>query len=229
MNFHSFTPPETFWFPLVAGAVAAIAVAAINTATTQAHAHATHSKNHRGPKVRANKWAWWSGDVFTASTWSFKDSWATNITAIGGAVGVVTGSTNPLQGLAPSLPTYPFVILGLLFGGTVALAPLIYAALARDPSPEGNNVVHGSVGGLLLSSTVTLFATFGELAAIAVFIDASTVTTGERWLLIGALSAAAFFIALYAVRSFRSLVTIAQAEAGGAPSLMNASGVSATL
>ena len=72
--------------------------------------------------------------------------------------------------------------------------------------------MNGSVGGLLLSSSVTLFAAFGELAAIAVFIDVSTVTTGERCLLIVALSAAAGFIGLYAIRSFRALVKIAPAE-----------------
>jgi hypothetical protein len=224
----SLDPPETFWIPLVAGAAGAVVVAFVIVVTTKVHARPVKGKR-TGPLVSANRLGWWTGDVFTPSTWSFKDSWATNITAFGAVLGVITGTTNPLQSLAPTVPSYPFVILGLLFGGTVALSPLVYAALAKSPSPDGKGSVNGSVGGLLISSTVTLFATFGELSAIAVFLDVSAVTTGERWLLIGALSAAALFVALYAIRSFRALVKFVPSGTKHASSLLNSSGVSATL
>lgn len=233
MMFIALTPPEAFWIPLVAGSVAALLVAIVLMVSTPIHNGAGLNDGH-GHQTRLTSLSpkWWTREVFTATTWSFKDSWATNVTAVGALLGVTTSSTTFLASVVPNSPlTSPvFIALGIFFGGAVGLSPLVYASFAKRPDPKHSGVVVGTVVGLLISTTITLFATFGELATVAVLVNESIATTGERWLLIAALSMSAVFVFIYALRSFRALTA---SESSGAQksksSLMNAEGSSATL
>jgi hypothetical protein len=256
----SFNAAETFWVPLAAGLVVSIAITVILMKTTPIIVSKTWVE-HRPRKHRHKQMDWWRQVVWTSAAWTFKDSWATNITAVAGVLGIVAGSSTPASMFAASSGATPseFVALGIIFGGTSVMAPLVYGALAKAPAkPESESLgkseakeddlaeyvptttsasttspsqVQGSIGGLLVASAMTLFAAMGGLAAFATFVDTSSITGGERWCLISAAAVAAFFIGLYAVRSFRALAMFAGSDepVKARPSLISGTQVSATL
>jgi hypothetical protein len=240
MTFAISLPHDVFWVPLLAGAFAALVVTAIQILTTplKSMSLSIHEKD-RSAKHKFYYCPWLAHPVYTASTWSFKDSWATNVTAIGAVLGTVTGSTTffPSASGAANPNALSFITLFIFLGGAAGLSPLIYASLAVKPPHNHPDFVSGTVGGLLLANTVTLFATLGELATVGMIVDVSSVTTGERILLIAALAFAAFFVIVYAIRSFWALAQAKQpspstgtpSHSTGKASLMNPDGNSATL
>jgi hypothetical protein len=97
--------------------------------------------------------------------WEAK-SWATTLTATGGLLGTVLGGV--------TFPSYPeqiskevLVNLNLFFGVLVVVGPFLFQALRRkEPTKEDRKAERfGTNLTLLLTSTVTLWAVFGQLGA----------------------------------------------------------------
>jgi hypothetical protein len=157
-----------------------------------------------GTTAARNNKNWLLHEVKAGSVWSGGDSWATNISAVGAVLGTIIGSAGVLKPIISVASSAAVTGLFITFGGAAALAPIVYAALARKP----DETVTASVGtrlGLFLAGAVTLFATFGELATIALLtwqLDASEV---ERYALVAAPVLASFAISVYSTRSLRLL------------------------
>jgi hypothetical protein len=84
----------------------------------------------------------WRIPLYAASAWTFRDSWATNITAIGAVVGTVLTATGSVGDLLPGLDLGRFSVLIALAGGITVFAPLLFSVLnyrfsRLDPATAG--------------------------------------------------------------------------------------------
>jgi hypothetical protein len=129
---------------------------------------------------------WVKSTVDAGPAWTLSDSWATNLAGAGGVLGSIvtaTGSSSfgsVLNGNA----IVAITVLFLIFGGTAALGPLTYGALAKTPDPDLGKTL-GYVWGFLSAAAVTLLAVMGELATVALLIwQASSSTPGKVVLVI---------------------------------------------
>jgi|tagenome__1003787_1003787.scaffolds.fasta_scaffold20762067_2 hypothetical protein len=119
----------------------------------------------------------------------FSDSYASKLTTVGALFGTFV-SAGVLPDDTVGLSKTAFVALNLVFGVAVAVAALVYVALQRrtwkkipltaKEKQAGSQQMEepklcGSVGGLLIASTVTIWAVLGELLTL--------------WLLFGELGA----------------------------------------
>jgi hypothetical protein len=98
--------------------------------------------------------------------WSF-DSWATNMTAGGAALGTVLASTT-LSKTAQPLSGDAFVAINLFFGLLVLAGPLLFQCI-RNPRKSATDQDAGQWGWnvtLLLACEVTLAAVVGQIAAL---------------------------------------------------------------
>lgn len=99
-------------------------------------------------------------------SWSFGDSWGSNI-AVGGAI-----LTQVLALLLPDQTRYlnktAYSGLSLVFGILILAAPTLYS-LARKPvvPPPTPPVYHGFVGVFIVASGVILWGALGQLATVA--------------------------------------------------------------
>lgn len=179
---------------------------------------------------------WTDIEVKAGSSWSFKDSWLTNVSAVGAVLAAVLAASGFLDEVAPGLSTMKFLGLGLLFGGMVLIGPLVYGALSRwkikpasDSEPSKVESV-GTVGGLTAASAVTLWGVYGQLCTLLALDVGSP---GDLWT--RAVLALLLFLAIGIVFVYgvRSLVHLAAPEGKrGAPAtrgLVTAPEASATL
>lgn len=84
----------------------------------------------------------WRIPLYAASAWTFHDSWATNITAIGAVIGTVLTATGSVGDLLPGLDLGRFSLLIALAGGITVFAPLLFSVLnyrfsRLDPATAG--------------------------------------------------------------------------------------------
>ena len=151
-----------------------------------------------------------SAPVSAGPAWSSSDSWATNISVLGGIIGTAAGATGGLQQYLPKDSTSGFVALTLLFGGAASLAPIVYAAFAKSTGiASGGGVVStvGTVAGLCIAAIVTLFAAQGELfLGIELARHSTTLTLGEVAFIIP-LALGAIIVCVYSYRSISQLIT----------------------
>lgn len=124
----------------------------------------------------------WLTQRMGSPTWSFSDSWGTNIAAVGALL-------NPLLSFS-ALPDQTFYLnknsnlcLSLIFGAVIALAPSIYS-LVRTPAPapppgSGTAIQYqGYVGFFILASLLTAWGAMGQVITIALlFAELSNVHT----------------------------------------------------
>jgi hypothetical protein len=98
------------------------------------------------------------------ASWSFKDSWASTATVIAAAFAGVFGQSDVLEAIFgdDTAPVFALAtVASAVAVGLVAAAPLVLQA-ARTPESEV------TVWGLLSAAVLTLAATGGELAVIAI-------------------------------------------------------------
>jgi hypothetical protein len=141
---------------------------------------------------------------FGDASWDFQKSWSSNLTVIGGIL-----ATTVASGALPSevAKSTRYAGLGLLFAVLALVAPFAFAA-TKDASG-------GFVWAFLITSLITLWATFGQLTtAYLLFGELQTDTSlpgFTTWLLLGIAIGAAVLLAVYAVNSIAS--TLDQQEA----------------
>lgn len=92
-------------------------------------------------------WAqFWSRSLYASAAWTFGDSWATNITAVGTVTSTVLAASGAVSGLLPGVDLGRFSLLITVAGGITVAAPLVFGALnyrfARvDPTTAGVAVI----------------------------------------------------------------------------------------
>jgi hypothetical protein len=126
--------------------------------------YGTLGKHSKTGRLRPKK----SDTAHVDATWSFRDSWVTNLSAVGAIVGTVLGASGLLSDALPGLSTGIFLGFNALYGLLVALAPVVYEACYKKSgtSPSGESQAgkpEPTYFGLLAAGTVVLWAVIGEL------------------------------------------------------------------
>lgn len=143
-----------------------------------------------------------------SATWSFKDSWATNITAAGAVLGAVVTATGSVTSAFPGVPLYRFALLNVVYAGMAAVAPVIVGL--GNTRPGGSQPTQICLGqkSLLAGSGVTLLALAGELTSFATLVWWSSAVTWARWVLIVVIALAGLVVLGYAVLATVSLYQV---------------------
>lgn len=112
--------------------------------------------------------------------WMLSSSWASTVTLFGAILdGLLISQVLPFDA-GIRLSGRDLILLSLVFGFVVVLAPFVYSATASRPSvpggappdgmpPAGTGmppVPEGSVGTFLIATALTMWAAFGQLATL---------------------------------------------------------------
>lgn len=153
------------------------------------------------------------GDPWRASatsTWSFKDSPVTNITAIGAVFGAVITATGAVVSAFPGVPLYRFSMLNAVYAGLAALGPVVAALGSRQARGAGqgdgtsSSVLLGTRS-LLAAGALTLMGLAGELTSLATLEWWSSAVLWARVLLMVGTGLAGLLMLVYAVPAVVSL------------------------
>src|SRR5262249_41574604 len=139
--------------------------------------------------------------IYTNSTFSFSQSWATSIAAILTVVATVFTTTGVLASLAPGIDTGFFLAVTIVYGVVLSLAPLVYSALQK---PEDGQV-YGSHAGYVIAAAITAVAVGGQLSTVGAVIWLSDLSVGLRWGLLGFLGVVALLVVWYTEMTRRQL------------------------
>ncbi|HTU36455.1 MAG TPA: hypothetical protein VMF35_00475 [Acidimicrobiales bacterium] len=143
--------------------------------------------------------------VFASSSWTFKDSWATNITAVGALLATFLSASGSITTLFPGVPLYRFTIANAACGAIVAIVPLVVAVLSFKLQQDhklqvpNNEVVAASFGAVMWGAAFTMFAVGAELSIFGVLAWVSSAQIGYRVFFAAALFAGAMLVVRYAV------------------------------
>lgn len=155
-----------------------------------------------------NAWWWFTGSVHAGQAWTAKDSWVTNIAAVGALLGaVITDSGGVLKSVILPTPAAGATLLFLIFGGAAAIAPVVYGATAKLES-QGITQTAGSVWGFLLAGVASLLAVLGEMATMGLLVCAISDSTDTKWAVVVALGIGAIAVGAYSVRSLMYFATL---------------------
>jgi hypothetical protein len=207
----------SLWIPPVAGVATALLVAGLAGYL---------ARRQSGQAFRA----WIRSGVNAGPAWTLSDSWVTNIAGAGAFLGTVANSLGISQSTVSSSAAAGVTILFIMFGGAAAVAPVVYAATAKQEAQELSQLV-GSLWGFLLAGAVTLLAVMGEIATIALLVWQVSDSGAERIVLVILLSIGSILVAAYSVRAlilFGS-PTSEPAPPPGRKSLLGSTNTSATL
>lgn len=150
--------------------------------------------------------------IYASASWSFKDSWATNITALGGGVGAIAAAVGATSTVFPGVALDRFAILLAFFAAVVVMGPLVLGlCLPRSDDPE---LVQATGFSLLVAAFVTLVGVGGEIGTIGSLIWLSSPTRDVRMAVLLLPAAAFVVVAWYACRTTVELA--AHSRAGGA-------------
>ncbi len=100
---------------------------------------------------------YWKARFYATAAWTFGDSGATNITALGTAV-VAVLSNSVLQTIFPAIDLSPFILMNIACGGLVAVAPILFAIINFFVARQGPIVPADASLTLRADATVTLLA-----------------------------------------------------------------------
>lgn len=132
--------------------------------------------------------------VQAASTWNFKDNWATNLTAVGGSIGALLAAAGANANLLPGIQTSNFGVLLALWTTLTVVAPLFLAAKkqsvgAGQGKQDAN--VQVELSWFLVAGAMTLIAVGADLATGGVLVYFSIAGWTVRvlvWLLLAVAS-----------------------------------------
>ena len=158
-----------------------------------------------------------SSPIYAAASWTFKDSWATNITATGAIVGTFLSASGSVTSLFPGVPLYRFSLANAACGALVVIVPLLVAVasfkLQNEATPPTGEAIVASFGAVVLGGAFTMFAVGAEFALFGVLIDVSGATGGWTIVFLVTLSLGALLILAYALTTTSRLASSSDAMA----------------
>jgi hypothetical protein len=105
-------------------------------------------------------------------TWSFQQSWGSNVTFAAGLLGALSTLTFPPH--AQLMEKSSYALLQALFLSIAGLAPLLYGLIHRNVPADTGGLIgvdsQGYVIMFLVAGTFVLWAAFGQLITLAVLI-----------------------------------------------------------
>lgn len=123
-NAHAVTQADYLWAPIVIGAIAAggfvILAGIIGVPFVEPATNAVST-------VRLLSGKFWRSRFYASAAWTFGDSGATNITALGAAVVALLAQGTVLNVIFPNVDLSPFIIMNVACGALVALTPLLFS------------------------------------------------------------------------------------------------------
>lgn len=149
--------------------------------------------------------------IKAGSSWNFKDSFATNVTAIGGLLGAALAAAGSSSTLLPGVETSRFAMLSALWAAVAVAAPLVLAFGTKldsvpgvhpnDPRQQATSVTFGL---LMLCLWITLLAAGAELTTLAVLASESATSHAAVY---AALIAFALLLGAYIVVTTATLIS----------------------
>jgi hypothetical protein len=136
-------------------------------------------------------------------TWSFKESWVSNVTVVGGLLTGLFGSSDVLTALLGSEAKSSVALATVASATAVVFTTAGPVIVASTRSRVGNFV---TVGGLLAAAVVTLAGAVGELWALYRSGQALDLGGWQEGIVVGA-ALAFLLLGLYAVRSLLATIT----------------------
>jgi hypothetical protein len=150
--------------------------------------------------------------------WSFTDSWATTLTALGALLGTILSTAGVLPKSTKLLSTSALGGLNLLFGLMVLVAPLLFSSFARVRSKNTDDdepSYQGTVWAFLAACILTLWAVIGELATIFVLLQEFTIGTlsaSLSWLFVALAVMGAVLLVIYSWGTIRAIIDYREEE-----------------
>jgi hypothetical protein len=152
------------WIPVGCGLVLAVLLVLLTMAI---------GVSYEGGTVHGHRGKFWTVPLYAASAWTFGDSWATNVTAVGTVVGAVLTASGSVADLLPGIELGRFGLLIALAGGITAVAPLLFGVLnylfrSDDVvAPEDKKeVVAAQMRTMLAASFLTVFGIGAEIGIV---------------------------------------------------------------
>jgi hypothetical protein len=141
-------------------------------------------------------------DLVMESTWSFKDSWAGNVTVLGGLLTGIFGTSEVVKAL---LGKEADTLIALAIVGAAMAAALIAAGPVILSATKNEESDQYTVRGMALAASVTVAGGFGELLIVTV--TAFHMDLGRVWkaLIVLAAGAGAWLLWIYYIRSVRTM------------------------
>ena len=193
---------KAFWEPLIAGVFFAVIVVVVSRLWIRLK-HAARIPE----RIKAG------------SSWNFKDSFATNVTAIGGLLGAALAAAGSSSTLLPGVEASRFALLSALWAAVAVAAPLalsfgtestaVPGAHQGDPPQQATSVRFGL---LMLCLGITLVATGAELTTLGVLASESAISHAAVY---AGLIAFALILGAYVVVTTATLVS--SQEGSGPP------------
>jgi hypothetical protein len=149
-----------------------------------------------------------SGALPVAAGWSFKDSWAADLTALLAAgAAIVAAFGEPLESVVPKIVVAQLAVVAAFGTAVTALGPILYSTLQEwKLGDDGLPAASGTTRGLLAAAAATLIGLFASLGALA------WVAAGRDWSVGGAVFVVALLfvsalVAAYAARTLNVLLS----------------------
>jgi hypothetical protein len=161
----------------------------------------------------------WRSMVDGGAPWSPYDSWLTNLSTLFGGIGSLWTTLGGLGTVVTAGVSASVSVMFVVCGGSAALAPMIYAALAQREATNSGEAI-GTVAGLLSAAAATLFAVFGELGAVSLVVWQVSGALGARVaesLVQVLIVAAAACVCAYSGRTLYSVISESAAEPAVTP------------
>jgi len=148
------------------------------------------------------------------SNWSFKNSWATNITFVSALFGAIISASGSIASAFPGVPLYRFAMLNAAYAAIAGIAPLIAGFGATPPVMVGGQPISTlkkvSVYG---AGALTLMALGGVMASLAELEWWSSAVPWARFVLIALTIGVIVPILFFAVQSTVSLIQVEKPNA----------------
>ena len=149
-----------------------------------------------------------SGALPVAAGWSFKDSWAANLTGlitVFAAIGAAFGA--PLKGVLSEVAAAQLGVVCAFGTATTALGPMLYSTFQTWKSDaHGLPAAGGTAWGLLAAATATLLGLFGSIGALG-WVGASRQPHVGGIAFCMALLLVSALVAAYSVRTLKVLLS----------------------
>jgi hypothetical protein len=144
------------------------------------------------------------------ANWMLSSSWASTVTLFGAILdGLLISQVLPFD-VGIRLSGRDLVLLSLVFGFIVVLAPFVYSATGARPSPGAGVpppgmplAPEGSVGTFLIATALTMWAAFGQLATLGFAGGELSGDSAVFYVLVGVLAIVAVLMVRYSWVSIR--------------------------
>jgi hypothetical protein len=191
------TAGEELWWPLVAGFAFALLAVLVTVITIIVAARRSQAPSAQSP-VELWTAPRWRDAIKASSSWNYKDSIATNVTAVGAVLAAVLSAAGSSAQVFPDVTMSRFSLVNVLYGAITVVAPLwlgfwssidtVKADPAAPATTQGAAAAKASAAAtkpaiavpywvLLVAIAITLTATGGALATLWVLATLAATTS----------------------------------------------------